>query len=110
MRYPVFANRGFFVALALATTLAACATNPNKPPDPGSRAWYEQRIQEIEAAKAAGQLTEEQYLSLKNEADATRAARLDAMRNNDYPPVGLVFGFGTVHHHHSHPSPPHGKP
>ena len=100
MRYLSFASRGLFVALALA--LGACATNPNKPPDPGSKAWYEQRIQEIESAKAAGQLTEEQYLTLKNEADATRSAHLDALRNTNNPPVGIVFGFGTGHYHHHH--------
>jgi hypothetical protein len=83
-----------------ASLLAACATNPNAPPDPGSKKWYQQRTAEIETAKANGELTEEQYLTLKNQADATRAARLDAMRQRDYPPVGVVFGVGHVHHFH----------
>jgi len=90
-------------SISLVVLLSACATNPNAPPDPGSKQWYQLRLQEIEASKAAGQLTDEQYLSLKNEADATRAAHLDAMRRNDYPPVGVVFGFGVDHvhgHHH----------
>jgi hypothetical protein len=90
------------ISALCALALGACATNPNKPPDPGSKAWYEQRIQEIDAAKAAGQLTDEQYLSLKNEADATRSAHLDALRNTNSPPVGIVFGFGTGHYHHHH--------
>ncbi len=88
------------IVAVCASLFSACATNPNAPPDPGSKKWYELRMQEIETAKAAGQLTDAQYLSLKNEADATRAERLDAMRNRDYPPVGVVFGVGHIHHFH----------
>jgi len=94
-------GQGLAVAIC-ALFLAACATDPKAPPDPGSKKWYELRIQEIEASKAAGQLTDQQYLELKNQADATRSAHLDAMRNRDYPPVGVVFGVGHIHHgpHH----------
>lgn len=67
------------IACAIAVLFSACVTDPNAPPEPGSEQWYVQRLDEFEAAKAAGHLTEE-YLSLKNEADATRAARINASR------------------------------
>ena len=73
--------RGIAVA-ACVSILAACASNPNEP---GSDLWYTHRIEEIEAAKSAGQISEAEYLSLKNQADATRALRLNAVRyGNDY--------------------------
>ena len=75
-----FAWRG--AAILGLLMLAACATDPNEP---GSQLWYTNRLQEIEAAKAAGQITEGEYLALKNQADATRALRLNAVRySNDY--------------------------
>lgn len=68
-----------------ALLLAACATTPNKPPVAGSKEWYQQRISEIDAAKTKGEVTPEQYLTLKKEADATRSAHLNAMYRIDYP-------------------------
>ncbi len=84
MRIPwtTISSRVMIVVIA-AFTLFGCVTNPNAPPEPGSELWYTQRMQEIEAAKAEGHLTPEQYLSLKNEADATRAARINASRYSD---------------------------
>lgn len=81
-------------ALVASLALSACVTDPNAPPEPGSERWYIQRIQEIETAKAAGQLTEEQYLQLKNQADATRAARLNAIR---YDSNWVPYGFGPMY-------------
>jgi hypothetical protein len=76
--------------------VAGCATGP---PDVGSRVWHEQRILEIEAAHDRGELTAEQYLSLKNEADATRAEYRASMRS--YPPPYYSSPF-FHHHHHFH--------
>jgi len=75
---PVAAR--WLLALTTALALSACVTDPNAPLEPGSEKWYVQRMQEIETAKAEGKLTDEQYISLKNEADATRAARINASR------------------------------
>ena len=88
-----------FILLAASFILSGCVTDPNAPPEPGSEKWYVQRIQEIEAAKAAGQLTEEQYLALKNQADATRAARLNAVR---YDNTFVPYGFGPTHDYSYH--------
>jgi hypothetical protein len=73
---------------------AGCATGP---PDVGSRAWHEQRIGEIDAAYTRGDLTTEQYLSLKNEADATRAEYRASLRRQ--PTVVYSSPF-FIHHHH----------
>ncbi len=102
MRLLIQKASRILVTILLALAISACATNPNAPPDPGTKKWYDLRIQEIEASKAAGQLTDQQYLELKNQADTTRSAHLDAMRYRDYPPVGFMFGFGHVHHVHHH--------
>lgn len=88
--------RRFVLMVLCAVALAACATNPKRPPDPGSKLWYQQRMTEIETAKTNGELTPEQYLKLKNEADATRAAHLDAMRRNNNTEI-LIFHSGHAH-------------
>lgn len=78
--------------------VAGCATGP---PDVGSRVWHEQRIAEIDAAYSRGDLTTEQYLSLKNEADATRAEYRAALRSYP-PPYYYPSPFFVHHHHHIH--------
>lgn len=86
--------------LAAGAMVIGCVSNGDpKVPEPGSEKWYVQRIQEIEAAKEAGQLTEEQYLSLKNQADATRAARINASR---YDNTWVPYGFGPMHDYSYH--------
>ncbi len=95
--------KSVFVAAVCAALIAGCASNGEaKAPDPGSKKWYAQRMQEIEASKSAGQLTDEQYLSLKNEADATRAAYQNANRRDgnyyNTPSVSVGVGIGAFHH------------
>ncbi len=88
------------VVFTVTILLAACATNGEaKAPDPGSKKWYAARIAEIEQAKADGHLTEQEYLTLKSEADDTRQEYISASRYNNYPPVGIGLGFGTYHYH-----------
>lgn len=99
MRSAYTKSAAWAVALTAILVLCGCVTDPNAPPEPGSEKWYVQRIQEIEAAKAADQLTEEQYLSLKNQADATRAARLNAVR---YDNTFVPYGFGPTHDYSYH--------
>ena len=36
--------RGLVLGAICASFFSACATNPNRPPDPGTKRWYEQRI------------------------------------------------------------------
>lgn len=81
--------------------VAACATTGEaKAPEPGSKKWYAARLAEIEQAKADGKLTDQEYLTLKGEADDTRQEYISASRSRDYPPVGIGLGFGVYHHHH----------
>ncbi len=86
----------------LATILIAGGCATNGPPEVGSRGWHEQRIAEIDAAHANDELTTEQYLSLKNEADATRAKYRASLQQPRYygPMYPSPFFHGHVHHHH----------
>ncbi len=59
----------------------------------GSRAWYDQRIEEIEAAYASGDLATEDYLRLKNEADRIRVDYRRGIR-------GGSVSLGVGYHHH----------
>lgn len=89
--------RAVLLLIAAGIVAAGCATNG--PPEVGSRGWHELRIAEIDAARERGELTTEQYLSLKNQADATRAAyraALQAPRYNYYP---SPFFFPHYHWH-----------
>lgn len=79
--------------LAASFAAVGCQTGP---PDAGSRAWHEQRLAEIESAYASGELTTEQYISLKNEADATRAAHLASLRRQTVIYPSPIF----LHNHH----------
>lgn len=93
--------RRYLLLILCACLIAACASNGEaKAPEPGSKKWHAARMQEIETAKAEGKLTEQEYLTLKNEADDMRQEYLSASRSRDYPPVGFGLGFGVVHHHH----------
>ena len=58
----------FGIAFAAAIFLAGCATTPSV----GSKKWHETRFAEIESAYQNSEISEEAYLSLKNEADQTR--------------------------------------
>jgi hypothetical protein len=71
---------------------AGCATTD--PSVIGSKPWYEQRMTEIETANERGELTPEEYLRLKNEADAIRAD----YRGNQYPGSGVSVGVGFISH------------
>lgn len=58
--------------IAVLTFMAAgCATTPRGPVI-GTTSWYEQRIQEIDSAYQRQEITKEQQLKLKNEADHLR--------------------------------------
>lgn len=80
--------------LAAVAATTGCATNG--PPDPGTRLWHEQRLAEIEAARSRGELTTEQYIALKNEADATRAEYQASLRRQTVIYPSPIF----FHHHH----------
>lgn len=67
-----------------------CVTND--PSVIGSQAWYEQRTTEIQAAYEAGDLSTEEYLRLKNEADRIR---VDYRRG--YSRAGVSLGVGYYH-------------
>ena len=96
----VFTPVGRALVLALALTLAGCATTPAI----GSKQWHSGRIAEIEAASQSDEISEEQYISLKNEADAVRVQYQESVRNRlrygGYPSFPHHRAFGHHHHHH----------
>ncbi len=83
MRIPI---RHVIIALTLA---AGCATTDSTVA--GSKQWYEQRIGEIESAHERGELSTEEYLRLKNEADAVRATYRGSQRPASSVSVGVGF-------------------
>lgn len=100
---PKFAHvfSRMLIAVIVGSLLTACAsTGEAKAPDPGSKKWYAARMAEIEQAKADGKLTDQEYLTLKSQADDTRQEYISASRSRDYPPVGIGLGFGVYHYHH----------
>lgn len=81
------------LVVLLVVAMAGCATDGT--PRVGSQDWYDARIAEIEASHDAGELTTEEYLRLKTEADQVRAeAQNRGGRNN--PSVSLGFGVYNV--------------
>lgn len=64
--------RACFALLLIGILLSACASSPDVV---GSRTWHAQRIAEIDTSYNRGDLSEEEYLRLKNEADNIRAER-----------------------------------
>ena len=63
------------IAFAVTIILAGCATTPPV----GSKKWHETRIAEIELAYQNNEVSEELYLSLKNEADQIRVEHQEYM-------------------------------
>ena len=87
---------GYFAALAAVVALAGCATTPSV----GSKKWHDSRIVEIESAYEAGEVSEAEYLALKNEADQTRVEHQENMRRHlEYR---RTIGFYRHHHFHIH--------
>ena len=86
-----------------ALVLTGCVTTPAT----GSRVWYDQRVAEIEAAYENGELTQESYLTLKNQTDQTRVEYQNALRERRYYYPGpyfspFFFHHRYYHHHHHH--------
>lgn len=88
------------LGLALALMLAGCATTPAV----GSRHWHDGRIAEIEAASQNNEISEEEKISLKNEADAVRVQYQESVRSRlrygGYPSFPHHSAFAHHHHHH----------
>ena len=84
----------YFVVLVVLVSLAACATT-NTVDNVGSQAWYDARLAEITAARDAGDITTEEYLSLKGELDQIRATTRSG-RSGSSPDVSFSFGVHKV--------------
>lgn len=80
------------VCLILAIAHMGCVTTYT---DVGSRAWYDQRIQELDDAYNTGEITKDRYLELKLKTDEIREDYISTYR-------------GSYHHYHYyHPHYPH---
>lgn len=86
-----------YILAAVCVLGMGCATTPSI----GSSVWHEERVAEIEAAYNDWELTEEEYLELKNEADAIRSDylnRLEMRRQANYR-IGIGYGYGHYPHY-----------
>ena len=88
-----------WVFLALAMAAAGCATTPSV----GSHTWYDLRMQEIETSYELGQVSEDEYLNLKNEVDAIRVDYQNGLRSRSYyyhhyPSPFIYYGHHYRHH------------
>ena len=77
-------------ALGVLLLAAACATTGE--PRIGSKDWHDARIAEIEMSHENGEITTEEYLRLKGDADRIRAES----QNRGRPRAGVSVGFGVV--------------
>ena len=85
-----------FILAAVCVSAIGCVTTPSV----GSNVWHQERMAEIEQAYYDWEITEEEYLTLKNDADALRSDylnRLEERRRANFS-VGVGYGF----HHHGH--------
>jgi len=62
-----------YYILCCIIVLSGCAAS--KPDVPGTKAWHEKRTTEIQQALDQGEITQAQYINLKNEADKIRAMK-----------------------------------
>lgn len=86
-----------FILAAACLVAVGCVTTPAV----GSRVWHEERTAEIEQAYNDWELTEEEYLELKNETDAIRSEYLDRLeQRRRYQSFRFGIGYGFHHHHH----------
>jgi hypothetical protein len=61
----------------------------------GSSAWHEARIAEIQAALDRGEIAQDRYLELKNQADQIRTEYESSSRYHHHGGVGYHHGIGT---------------
>lgn len=99
MRIHTAALRSLLLSLVL--VLAGCATTPST----GSRTWHENRLAEIETAYQNEEISDEAYISLKNEADAVRVEYQNASRSRMHYGGYPSFPSHRVNHHHHRPRP-----
>jgi hypothetical protein len=87
--------------LLMCGVLTGCATGP---PAVGSRSWYQVRTQEIEGSYEYGEISKDQYLELRNEADQIRVDYQKQLQSRLY--YGSRYGshasFGYRHYGHGH--------
>lgn len=83
-------NKYLMIVGLAGLVLAGCATYTGT----GSEAWYNQRIAEVEASYKEKRISEQEYLTLKNQIDQIRVDYVNRGRSSG-PSFG--FGYGVVH-------------
>ena len=80
--------KDIFVMILMGLIISGCTTVSN-PSTIGSHAWYDLRILEIDQAFAQKEITKEQQLTLKTEADKVRMSYQrdmdNQLRSTSYP-------------------------
>lgn len=83
-----------FIVAGACLLLMGCATTPSV----GSRVWHEDRTAEIEQAYQNWELTEEEYIALRNQTDAIRSDYLNRMEMRRRSHVRFGIGYGYHHY------------
>lgn len=86
--------------LALVCLVCLIASGCVTTPSVGSSVWHEERMVEIEQAYNNWELTEEEYLALKNETDAIRSEYLNRLEERRRANFHFGVGYGFHHGHH----------
>jgi len=82
--FPIF-------ILMIALVAAGCAAKKVRV---GSDTWHQTRIAEIQAAYDKGEISQDQYLQLKNQADQIRA-EYDSASSYRHSHMGYRYGRGS---------------
>lgn len=84
------------VSVCAVIVCSGCATTPAI----GSSVWHEERTAEIQQAYQDWELTEEEYLALKNETDQIRSDYLNRLEERRRRNYSFGIGYGFHHYHH----------
>jgi len=64
--------------LIISLLLIGCTTSTAV----GSKAWYQGRLDELSTARSQGEISTEEFLTLRNEVDAIRNNHIAELRHN----------------------------
>lgn len=95
--------RHTIIALCI-VLISGCATT-DKPPIVGSKNWHTIRIAEIQSTYDLGQINEDEYLRLKNEADQIYVDYTASRKARSHTSIGI--GYGSYRHRGHRHSRPH---
>jgi hypothetical protein len=85
--------------MALTAILSCVACKTTGPPRIGSTLWHEHRIAEIESAHHHGEISKNEYLTLKNKADLIKVQYRAKVHANNMRLRDLTIKPNRLYHH-----------